>query len=48
MEISRHTLDRELELLHMAAAYAPCPYVIHYLNRHNDPAVAECTWPRPL
>ena len=37
----RHTLDRELELLHMAAAYAPCPYVIHYLNRHNDPAVAE-------
>ncbi len=37
----RHTLDRELELLHMAAAYAPCPYVIHYLSRHNDPAVAE-------
>ena len=24
----RHTLDRELELLHLAAAYAPCPYVI--------------------
>jgi sugar phosphate isomerase/epimerase len=37
----RHTLDRELELLHMAAAYAPCPYVIHYLNRYNDPAVAK-------
>lgn len=33
----------ELELLRMedSAPYAPCPYVIHYLDRVNDVAVGE-------
>jgi sugar phosphate isomerase/epimerase len=35
----RQAIDREFRLMEAAAVYAPCPYVIHYLNRFNDPAV---------
>lgn len=34
----RETVDREIELMELAAAFAPCPYVVHYLNRYNDDA----------
>ena len=35
----RKTVDAELRRMEQAAVYAPCPYVIHYLNRSNDPEV---------
>ena len=30
-------LPRELPRLERAAEFAPCPYVVHYLDRFNDP-----------
>ena len=31
----------EAEAMRAAHLFAPCPYVLHYLNRANDPAVGE-------
>ena len=32
-------ITKEMDRLENAAVYAPCPYVVHYLYRHNDPAI---------
>ncbi len=37
--IRRKTVEREIIRMEDASAYTPCPYVIHYLNRFNDPQV---------
>jgi sugar phosphate isomerase/epimerase len=37
----RKTIENEIRRMEISAAHAPCPYVIHYLNRRNDPAVGE-------
>jgi len=38
-QIRQNAIAKERELMHSTAIYAPCPYVIHYLNRHNDPQI---------
>ena len=35
------TIEAETRRMEDAAAYAPCPYVIHYLNRFNDPSPGD-------
>ena len=35
----RAAVAAEAEAMRRAAPFAPCPYVVHYLNRANDPAV---------
>jgi sugar phosphate isomerase/epimerase len=35
--VRRQAVEKEFIRLNDAAVYAPCPYVIHYLNRMNDP-----------
>ena len=35
--VRRRALQDELIWLEQAAGFAPCPYVIHYLNRFADP-----------
>jgi sugar phosphate isomerase/epimerase len=35
----RETVEIELARMEDSAVFAPCPYVIHYLNRANDPAI---------
>jgi len=37
--LRRKAIEKEFTTMAEAAAFAPCPYVIHYLNRFNDPAV---------
>ena len=35
------TLDQEFRRLDDTACFAPCPYVVHYTNRVNDPQAAK-------
>lgn len=35
--VRRQAVEKEFIRLEDAATYAPCPYVVHYLNRMNDP-----------
>lgn len=37
----RRAVAAEVERMEDCAAFAPCPYVIHYLNRFNDPVYGE-------
>ena len=37
--VRRQALQNEYVLLEQAACFAPCPYVIHYLNRFTDPEI---------
>ena len=37
----RQSVEDEKPRLEMAAAFAPCPYVIHYLDRFHDPAAGR-------
>jgi sugar phosphate isomerase/epimerase len=36
-------VEKEFGRMENVSDYAPCPYVIHYLNRFNDPEIAV-TW----
>jgi len=38
----RGAVDRERARLEDAAAYAPCPYVVHYLHRSHDGSAGRC------
>jgi len=38
-EARRKSVDDEIARMEGYACAAPCPYVIHYLNRHHDPGV---------
>lgn len=35
--VRRNALDREIERIHEAALFGKVPYVVHYLDRMNDP-----------
>ena len=37
----RREVERESRRMEDAAAFAPCPYVIHYLYRQNAPAIGD-------
>ncbi len=37
----RQNLDREIARMHSAAPFAPCPYVLHYLDRFHHPAKGQ-------
>ena len=39
--IRRRSVELELAKMEDSAVFAPCPYVIHYLNRSHDPAVGK-------
>ena len=39
--VRRQALEDEYLLLEQAADFAPCPYVIHYLNRFTDPEIRD-------
>ena len=39
--VRRQAVEKERVRLEEAAPFAPCPYVIHYLNRVHDPAAGD-------
>jgi len=38
-KVRQKAIEAEFAQMENAAVYAPCPYVIHYVDRHNDPGV---------
>ena len=39
--IRRRSVEVELARMEDSAVFAPCPYVVHYLDRSHDPAVGK-------
>jgi len=40
-QLFRQSLDHEIARMRASAPFAPCPYVLHYLDRFNDPAKGQ-------
>ncbi|MDO9542756.1 MAG: sugar phosphate isomerase/epimerase family protein, partial [Kiritimatiellia bacterium] len=40
-ELREKSVRSELGIMEDAAVFAPCPYVVHYLDRYNDPVYGK-------
>ena len=40
-ELRRKSVEKEFIRMDEAQVYAPCPYVVHYHNRHQNPEIAK-------